>query len=120
MVRATITLGLVLLVAGCGTLSNLGQGLGIGRKQVLFEGQRFRAKAQAVERRDKQEFVVSVRPVQASLDGARQAAEYQGVRHCIKYFGTSDIDWQIGPDTDPGSLPIDGDTLTFRGSCIDR
>lgn len=116
MTRA-LTLVLVLLtVAGCSRL-----GFGQGRDRVdTFDGQIYRGGAKAESRQDRAAFSATVRPVSSSLEGAIQAAEYQGIRHCIRYFGTSDIDWQIGPDTARDALPISGDSLTLTGRCVDE
>ncbi len=112
MGRFAIFLMMGLAVAGCSKL-NLNSSKG-----QTFDGQSFKAKAKA-ERSDRQHFVASVKPVSNSLDGAIEAAEHQGIRHCIEYFGTSDIDWEVGPNTDPAALVVEDDTLTFMGTCRD-
>ena len=53
------------------------------------------------------------------IDGAIQAAEYQAVKHCIHLYGTSDIDWEVGPDTPKDQLSITSDSLTLSGRCKD-
>jgi hypothetical protein len=106
-----ILLGLAAVLGGCGLLG--------GGTQPVFDGHRFSAKARALEWRDKQDFTVTVRGVSRSLTGALQAGEHAGIRHCITYFGTSWIDWTVGPDTDPAALVRDGDSLRLAGSCRD-
>lgn len=114
MTRAVILLAMAGVLAGCGGVR---ERLGVERGIDVFDGQRFRMSASA-DRRDPQNFVASARPVSASLDGALQAAEYEATRHCIKYFGTSEIDWVNGPDIPPEQL-VDGDTLSLSGACRD-
>ena len=113
-----LTLVLVLAtVAGCG---RLGLGGKASSRLDVFDGQIYRGTARAESRSDRQAFAASVRPVSRSFDGAVLAAEYQGIRHCIRYFGTSDIDWIVGPDTPREALRVADDTLTFTGRCVDR
>ena len=112
MGRLAILMMMGLAVTGCSKL-------GFAKKSdPTFQGERFRGSSKA-DRGARQHFVATVRPVSKSFEGARQAAEYQGIRHCIEYFGTSDISWEIGPQTDPDALNVENDTLTFMGSCQD-
>lgn len=113
MVRVICLMLMVVSVAGCGRL-----GFGQGGKP-LFDGQRYTSNARAITRSNRQNFVATARPVSKSIEGAIAAAEYEGVRHCITFYGTSDIDWQVGPDLPRSSLPIERNTLTLRGSCRD-
>lgn len=88
-------------------------------KRILFDGHHFRTKAKLTDRKvSAADFGVEVKKATQSLDGARAAGEYAGTRFCIANFGSSRIDWAIGPETDPGELVIEGDTLTFRGTCL--
>ncbi len=109
MLAGIVCLGL----AGCDKL-------GFGRDAPTFDGQYFRGSAKVTDRKDRQQFTATVRQVSKSLDGAVAAAEHEGVKHCIRYFGTSEIDWEVGPDTPREALPVSNDTLTFRGRCIDK
>ena len=103
-------LGLALAtLAGCGVF-------GSKAKRYEYGGMVFTGDAKRV-RGDRASFVATGGPVSASLEGAIGATEYQGIRYCIKYLGTSDIDWAIGPDTPQAQLPVDGDKLTFQGTC---
>lgn len=87
--------------------------------RILFEGHYYKAKASAVDRKQGlADFVVTVPDVSVSLDGARAAGAYEATRYCIKNFGSSRIEWAIGPETEPQDLPIDKDKLTYRGTCI--
>lgn len=82
----------------------------------VFDGQRFRSQIKA-ERKDRQHFTVLVHQVSKSPEGAVAAGVYKATSHCITYFGTSDIDWTVGPDTQP--LPVNGDVLAMTGTCRD-
>lgn len=89
---------------------------GPGEDDVLFEGQFFRAKIDT-DRGSRDEFTVSVRPVSASLTGAREAARYEATVYCVNRYGSSAIDWQVGPDSPDESLTIQNDTLFLKGTC---
>lgn len=110
-----------LLVCAALALSGCGERFKLIQRGDVFDGQRFRgsAKTDRQDRQDRQMFVATVRPVSASFEGAVQAATHQGTKHCIEYYGTSEIDWEIGPDTPREALVIDNDTLTFMGTCRD-
>ncbi|MGP6085519.1 hypothetical protein [Antarctobacter jejuensis] len=112
MKRAICLMMISVVLAGCG-----GGGKGLfHRDSPLFDGQRFGGSVKAA-RSDRQSFVVTINGVSKSPEGAIAAAEYKATQHCIEYFGTSDVDWQVGPQTTP--LPVSNDTLTLRGSCRD-
>lgn len=83
---------------------------------IPFDGQFFRAVAKKIDR-TRDAFTVTVRPVSASFEGALQAGEYEATKYCILTFGSSDIDWEIGPDLDPEAYTIDGDQLLLSGTC---
>lgn len=84
--------------------------------RVAFDGQFFRSTSGKVDKQ-RDEFEVSVTPVSASLDGAREAGRYEAIRYCITQFGSSDIVWIEGPDAEDGTLRISGDKLLLRGTC---
>lgn len=109
-------IGMVLLLAtllvGCGGQSSGGQG-------PRFDGQTFRGSAKPVQG-DRAEFVATARQPSKSITGATQAAAYQGKQYCINTFGTSDIDWIVGPDTPTSQLPVSESSLTLTGRCRDR
>ncbi|MEM7319107.1 MAG: hypothetical protein AAF408_08810 [Pseudomonadota bacterium] len=86
--------------------------------RILFDGQNFRVKVKTVDKKKSlADFTVSVRDVSRSLDGAREAGRYNGIRYCIEKFGSSQINWAVGPDTDPAQLRIEDNELVFRGTC---
>lgn len=104
-------------VAGCG---KIGIDKFKGREKTTFDGIHFSGTVRASTGKEPRIFVSTIRGASKSLDGARQAAAYQGIRHCIKYYGTSDIDWEIGPQTPVDELDLDKGTLSYRGACNAR
>ncbi|WP_425039558.1 hypothetical protein [Primorskyibacter sp. S187A] len=86
-------------------------------KRITFDGEFFRGSAKAVDRSDRTVFDAVVRGVSKSEAGAREAVAYEGTKYCIKWFGVSEIVWETSPDAE--SLPLDGDSLTLRGRCIE-
>ncbi|MFL4470839.1 hypothetical protein ACERZ8_13450 [Tateyamaria armeniaca] len=87
--------------------------------RIAFDGQFFRASAKKVDR-ERLDFEVTVRPVSASLEGARAAGAYEATRYCVGNFGTSDIEWTNGPDGEDGTLRIANDRLLLLGTCAAR
>ena len=101
----------VSVVSACGVVTS-------SSDRVLFDGQFFRAKAKHVDKKAMPtEFTVVVNGVSASLDGAREAGRFEGTKFCIQNFGSSQILWKVGPDTEPQNLTIADDKLTFAGAC---
>lgn len=83
-----------------------------------FDGFYFKAKTSATDKKtDLALFTATISGVSQSLDGARQAGAYEGTKYCIAQYGTSQIAWTVGPDTDPKDLTIVDDKLTFSGRC---
>ncbi len=112
--RATtcLTVATLTLLTACSTITTSRS------DRVLFEGNYFRTKAKAVDKkRAPTEFTIVVNGVSASLNGAREAGRYEGIKYCVQNFGSSRIAWKVGPDTDPQQLRIDNDKLAFAGTC---
>ncbi|SMC72652.1 MULTISPECIES: hypothetical protein [Primorskyibacter] len=86
--------------------------------QSVIDGQYFSGKARG-SGDDKHDFTATARPVSSGLDAAREAGRHQGTKYCIRYYGTSNIDWTIGPDTPADQLRVSDDTLTFVGRCVE-
>jgi len=101
-----ISLVALVLVAGCEKRAD----------RVAFDGQYYKGKAKKVDDVLSQ-FQVSVSPVSASLEGAREAGRHEGTKYCIANYGTSDIVWAVGPESEDSELPIEKDTLYLRGEC---
>ncbi|KIC42088.1 hypothetical protein RA27_01390 [Ruegeria sp. ANG-R] len=100
-----------LLVTACGNAPSKAT-------RVAFDGVFFRASAKHVNKKAAPtEFTVTVNGVSQSLDGAREAGRYEGIKFCIDNFGSSRIAWKVGPDTEPQKLRIENDKLNFAGTC---
>ncbi|MBD3663563.1 hypothetical protein H9Q16_06490 [Sulfitobacter sp. TSTF-M16] len=84
--------------------------------RIAFDGQYFRAKVSKVDKQ-RDVFTVRVRDVSRSLDGARAAGRYEGIAYCVENYGSSDIDWTVGPETPPEQLTIADDAIVFQGTC---
>lgn len=99
------------LMTGCGLITP-------SSDRILFDGKSFRAKAKSVDKKaTPTEFTVTVKDASASLDGAREAGRYEGIKFCIANFGSSRIEWKVGPDTEPQNLRLSDNDLTFAGTC---
>lgn len=86
------------------------------RDRLTFDDQVFRSKLSS-ERDNRQQFEVTVRPASLSLIGAREAGRYEATGYCIDRYGTSNVDWALGPDVEDSELSISDDTLTLQGTC---
>jgi hypothetical protein len=84
--------------------------------RITFDGKYFRTKVSKVDgQRDV--FTLQVRNASQSIEGAREAARYEGTVYCVNNYGSSDITWAVGPDAPAENLRLDGDSLIFSGSC---
>ncbi|MGJ8625449.1 MAG: hypothetical protein ACSHXB_00705 [Sulfitobacter sp.] len=84
------------------------------KDQILFDGKYFRAKVSKINKQ-RDVFQVTVHGVTRSIDGAREAGRHAGNSYCVKNYGSSDIDWAVGPDTE--GLRVIDDKLIFQGTC---
>ena len=88
------------------------------KKRVAFDGVYFKSKTKPVDKKKTlSEFYTQIQGVSYSFDGAREAGRYEGTKYCINNYGTSNIDWKVGPDSDPSRLVVTDDSLTFLGRC---
>ena len=109
--------GMILLA---GVLAGCSEGaLKVQPRRPAFDGEIFRMSAKSVEKRNRKDFVVSIRPFSRSPKGAALAADYEATRYCIKYFGTSDILWSVDPLAEGVTLPVRDDVLQISASCDD-
>ena len=110
-VRAILALsiGALFLTAACQTRE---------QRLVAFDGYRYKAKAAAIDKKvSRADFTATIFAVSQSLAGAREAGRYEGTKYCIKEYGSSKIEWAVGPDTPVENYQIVDDTLTFSGVC---
>lgn len=110
-----LALGALVVLTGCGTISNLTSRVTGGDRQV-FDGQSFRASVD-FDRATPALFAVRVAEAGKSLTGAREAGRFEATKHCITYFGTSSAIWQVGPDSPDSALVVDGGSLVLTGRC---
>jgi hypothetical protein len=94
------------LVAGCSDKKN----------RFAFDGKYFRTKVAKVDKQ-RDVFTVTVKDVSQSFEGARAAALHGANGYCVSTYGSSDIDWVVGPDTPVDQLRIVDNTLTYQGTC---
>lgn len=112
MGRVFCILALVATLGGC-------ERAGLFKSNApTFDGQRFRTKV-STERSNRQAFAVTVHGVSKSPEGARAAGAHKATQHCIQFYGTSDIDWVVGPEAEPAAMPVVNDAITLRGACRD-
>ncbi len=87
-------------------------------RQVLFDGMQFNGRTN-IDKDDKRNFVATASPVSQSLQGAREAARFEGTSYCVRKYGRSDIEWGASPDADATELNIVEDVLTVQGRCAE-
>ena len=83
---------------------------------VVVDGESFRGSAKRVKG-DRSKFVAVGGPVSKGLEGARLAADFEAVKYCIEYLGSSDVIWTQGPDVDDSELVIEKDRVVLIGQC---
>lgn len=87
------------------------------KNDIAFDGVFFTTKASYVSKESREHFTVEVSKASKSLDGAKEAGRYQATQYCVENFGTSNINWISGPDSEPQDLKFDKETLIFEGNC---
>lgn len=84
-------------------------------EKISFDGQFYKTDIDDLDARHK--FQVTAAPVSASLLGAKEAARYQATVFCVNEYGSSAIEWVVGPDDPDEVMSITNDTLTLQGAC---
>ena len=103
--KTTVKLAKILVL---GTAVSLGiggcskDGGGFGKNRVLFDGNYYPTSLKST-RRNRQTIAVKVGRADQGVSGALQAAKLASTRHCILYYGTSDVLWD---------QPVDEESLT--------
>lgn len=82
---------------------------------LAFDGVHFSSKSERASKEERDRFYVTVKKANQSLDGAREAGRYGGTKYCIKEYGTSIIEWVVGPETE-NIVPVD-DAIRLEGIC---
>lgn len=103
---AIALIGAVVMLAGCKSASD----------RILFDGKYFPTKVSKVDKQ-RDQILVTVKEVAQSPEGALAAGRFAAVSYCVGTYGSSDIEWAVGPDTNPGQIRIVNNTMTFRGTC---
>lgn len=107
-------LGLIcaaVVVSGCNRKKN-------AANLIVYDGIEFQTKAEPIDKKvTLADFYVRVEGAAISLDSARKAGRDRGYRYCIENYGTSDIEWTVGPESDPAQLQLVDGAVTFRGTC---
>ena len=101
------TLTALLLVSACGAREE---------DRIAFDGIYFAART-ATLGDDLADFTTTIEGVSAGVHAALEAGRYEGTKYCIANYGTSDIEWSVGPETEPENLVITEDTITLQGRC---
>lgn len=104
IVLAAVALG----VAGCTRKSD----------RLLFNGAYYPVKARTVDKGERTRFSVSVRRADQGLAGAREAGRHGGKQYCLEKFGTSEIEWTLGPDATDAALTGGGSGMVMTGKCV--
>ncbi len=105
------------LIAGALSLAAL-SACGTGAERIAFDGEYYRASASAPAG-DRANFTATAGPASRGIEGAAAAARHEATRHCIRFLGTSVIDYSVPAGTPATSLPRDGDRVVLRGTCIE-
>jgi hypothetical protein len=87
-------------------------------KRVLFDGKYYPTRERGIDKSDRHAFQVTVRRVAQGVEQAREAGRHGGSKYCIKNFGTSEIEWERGPDDDVALLLLDNGTMVLTGRCV--
>lgn len=103
-------LGISILVLGCALAACSNES-----EKIAFDGKYFKTDLDDLDARH--EFQVTASPVSASLLGAKEAARYEATIFCVNEYGSSAIEWVVGPDDPDETLPIANNTLTLQGAC---
>jgi hypothetical protein len=86
----------------------------------LFDGINFRADTGA-PRGDRRSFVTTVRDATQNVAAAQRAGRYSATKHCVRKFGSSEIDWAAASAGVPETLGLtERGELILQGRCAAR
>jgi len=116
------TTGKLAKILVLGTAVSLGiggcskDGGGFGKNRVLFDGNYYPTSLKST-RRTRQTIGVKVGRADQGVSGALQAAKLASTRHCILYYGTSDVLWDQPVDEESLTASLSNGTLALTGKC---
>ena len=87
-----------------------------GKNRMKFDGNYYSTSLKSA-RRERQTIAVKVSRADQGVAGARQAAKMASTKHCIKFYGTSDVIWNQPMDDDSLTLNLREGTLLLSGTC---
>ena len=111
------TAGKLAKILVLGTAVSLGiggcskDGGGFGKNRVLFDGNYYPTSL------NRQTIAVKVGRADQGVSGALQAAKLASTRHCILYYGTSDVLWDQPVDEESLTASLSNGTLALTGKC---
>ena len=117
--KTTVKLAKILVL---GTAVSLGiggcskDGGGFGKNRVLFDGNYYPTSLKST-RRTRQTIAVKVGRADQGISGALQAARLASTKHCILYYGTSDVLWDQPLDEESLTASLSNGTLALTGKC---
>lgn len=100
-----------LSITGCSK-----DGGGFGKSRILFEGNYYPTSLKST-RRTRETILIKVGRADQGVSGALQAAKMASTKHCILYYGTSDVLWDQPLDADSLTASLSAGTLTLTGKC---
>ncbi|MDF0599228.1 hypothetical protein P1J78_00655 [Psychromarinibacter sp. C21-152] len=112
-------------LAGCGVARNVAGAVGFGTtsargpNRVEINDITFRSRLE-ISGEDKRELTITVRPVRVDPEAAQEAGRYRATVYCLRRFGSSAAEWDVGPDLPVDQLRIVDDSITLRGRCEAR
>ncbi|WP_232796480.1 hypothetical protein [Roseovarius salinarum] len=107
--RAAALIALPALLGGCGNMTEFSD-------RMYFDGNYYPAKVKH-DRENRRIFTLTVRRIGQGIEGAREAARYEGTRYCVDEYGTSEIAWVVAPDAPLEELPISDGKMVLQGKC---
>ena len=121
MPRLIFLVALVAALAGCGRLPSIPvPGSGMFSRQQPSDPLPFPTRLAA--ERGSDDFRVSVAQGAAGLDAVRESVRFPATRHCLRFFGSSAIDWVSAPGQPEawiGQAGAEG-SVTYSGRCTGR
>ena len=86
----------------------------------LFDGINFRTDTDA-PRGDRRTFTATVRDAAQNVAAAQRAGRYSATKHCVRKFGSSEIDWTPASAGAPETLGLtERGELILQGRCAAR